>query len=378
MKVYKSQPASEAEADTQPAHPRGKVQSLADNSTRQLAQAKQLTALQAKGNGLPLPLRQGIEALSGLDMGGVRVHRNSSKPAQLQAHAYAQGNDIYLGPGTEQHLPHEAWHLVQQRQGRVKPTLQTAGGVSINNDPRLEHEADVMGSKAIQRKALLPLTSHGTATSPISHTSPTQQAAISIVQRKTAVAVTGSIPKQDKMVIDGVRVFDRTYPGEKSILGKKGKGKHRNHTLGWDLYKTAWEKRYEGKTIGDMANDLGCGNTQAEVEEAYANQIDATARSMTLYYGDGHSNMSGGQKYKQAKKEYRKSHDYKHSKKKLTKKEEKEHLNKKRKFAESALDMPTQKEIGLKSKSYKKLKTGLEGERSSLIQEAYDTDDEGL
>ncbi|MEL6127089.1 MAG: DUF4157 domain-containing protein, partial [Pseudomonadota bacterium] len=36
--------------------------------------------------------------------------------------AYAQGSNIHLGPGQDQHLPHEAWHVVQQRQGRVPTT----------------------------------------------------------------------------------------------------------------------------------------------------------------------------------------------------------------------------------------------------------------
>lgn len=35
---------------------------------------------------------------------------------------YSQGTDIHIGPGQEKHLPHEAWHVVQQKQGRVKPT----------------------------------------------------------------------------------------------------------------------------------------------------------------------------------------------------------------------------------------------------------------
>src|SRR6185503_18518282 len=73
--------------------------------------------------GLPERLRAGIESLSGLDLSDVRVHANSDKPAQLNALAYAQGNDIHLGPGQERSLPHEAWHVVQQRQGRVQPTL---------------------------------------------------------------------------------------------------------------------------------------------------------------------------------------------------------------------------------------------------------------
>jgi hypothetical protein len=82
--------------------------------------------------GLPDALKGGIEALSGLSMDDVHVHYNSSKPAQLEALAFTQGTDIHVGPGQERYLPHEAWHVVQQKQGRVKPTLQ-AKGVAINN-----------------------------------------------------------------------------------------------------------------------------------------------------------------------------------------------------------------------------------------------------
>jgi len=101
--------------------------------------------------GLPDNLKSGIELLSGIDIGDVRVQRNSSKPAQLNALAYTQGNEIHLGPGQERHLPHEAWHAVQQKQGRVKPTNH-ANGAAINDDPGLEREATVMGAKSLQRR----------------------------------------------------------------------------------------------------------------------------------------------------------------------------------------------------------------------------------
>lgn len=103
-------------------------------------------------NELPFQLKSGIEQLSGISMGDVKVHHNSDKPAQLQAHAYAQGSDIHLAKGQEKHLPHEAWHVVQQKQGRVKPTTQFKTGVPINDDLGLEKEADVMGAKALQMK----------------------------------------------------------------------------------------------------------------------------------------------------------------------------------------------------------------------------------
>ncbi|MCF6258471.1 MAG: DUF4157 domain-containing protein [Gammaproteobacteria bacterium] len=101
--------------------------------------------------GLPDNLKTGIENLSGYSMDDVKVHYNSDKPPQLQAHAYAQGSDIHIASGQEKHLPHEAWHVVQQKQGRVQPTSQ-AGDTTINDDKALENEADVMGSRALQIK----------------------------------------------------------------------------------------------------------------------------------------------------------------------------------------------------------------------------------
>ena len=89
-------------------------------STTQLAQ---LPEEKQNNTGLPDNLKQGIENLSGMSMDNVKVHYNLSKPAQLNALAYAQGTDIHLGAGQEKHLPHEAWHVVQQAQGRVKPTM---------------------------------------------------------------------------------------------------------------------------------------------------------------------------------------------------------------------------------------------------------------
>ncbi len=82
-------------------------------------------------------------------MSDVRVHAGSPQPAQVGALAFAQGNDIHLAPGQERHLPHEAWHVVQQRQGRVQATVQAAG-VLINDNPGLEAEADRMGARAVE------------------------------------------------------------------------------------------------------------------------------------------------------------------------------------------------------------------------------------
>jgi|GEM_PF-3585265 len=97
--------------------------------------------------GLPDALKAGVEALSGLSLDDVRVHYNSAKPGEVAALAYAQGSEIHVAPGEERHLPHEAWHIVQQKQGRVRATRRVESE-AINDDAQLEAEADVMGRHA--------------------------------------------------------------------------------------------------------------------------------------------------------------------------------------------------------------------------------------
>jgi len=126
-----------------------RMQALADQSPQQSRTAQlQQHADAHNRTGLPDQLKSGIEQASGFAMDDVKVHYNSSRPAQLQAHAFAQGTDIHLAPGQEKHLPHEAWHVVQQKQGRVNPTLQLQG-IAVNDDAGLEQEADTMGQKAL-------------------------------------------------------------------------------------------------------------------------------------------------------------------------------------------------------------------------------------
>ncbi|MBR7793336.1 HNH endonuclease [Undibacterium sp. FT147W] len=129
-------------------------------------QRQEQATAKPNNTGLPNQLKSGIESLSGMSMDHVKVRYNSSQPAQLNALAYAQGSDIHVAPGQEQHLPHEAWHVVQQAQGRVKPTMQMKDGVAVNDDAGLETEADVMGAKALkllQTKAQLKDTSPSTS-----------------------------------------------------------------------------------------------------------------------------------------------------------------------------------------------------------------------
>ncbi|HTI18352.1 MAG TPA: DUF4157 domain-containing protein [Trinickia sp.] len=153
----------------------GALQSIVDSSPKSL-QAIQLQAManrdadharrpfaSADHTNLPDQLKQGVESLSGISMDDVKVHYGSDKPAQLQALAYAQGTDIHIGPGQEHHLPHEAWHVVQQKQGRVQPTREMKSGVAINSDANLESEADTMGARALQFAGRFASSKHVTS-----------------------------------------------------------------------------------------------------------------------------------------------------------------------------------------------------------------------
>lgn len=123
-------------------------------------QAKQ-SNLSQSSQVLPTQLKQNMENMGGVNLDDVKVYANSPKPAQLQAEAYAQGSEIYLAKGKDQHLAHEAWHVVQQKQGRVQSTTQTSNGVQINDQPTLEKEADEMGNKALQLKTAKTVQTKG-------------------------------------------------------------------------------------------------------------------------------------------------------------------------------------------------------------------------
>jgi len=115
------------------------------------AKLQQQTSQKAQTNkpnltGIPTQMKLDFERQSGLSFDDVRVHYNSDKPAQLQALAYTQGTQVYVGPGQERHLKHELGHVVQQKQGRVK-TNGLIKNIPVNVEASLEHEADTYPPK---------------------------------------------------------------------------------------------------------------------------------------------------------------------------------------------------------------------------------------
>ncbi len=139
--------------------------------------------------GIPDELKASVEALSGYSMDEITVHYNSEKPAQVNALAYAEGSNIFIGPGQEEHLPHELAHIVQQKEGSVKPT-NTENGMAVNNDASLEKEADNMGAKM----------ENGTADTDTQQVDKTEAksdvAQMKVIQKEEGTAVSWTPPKE--------------------------------------------------------------------------------------------------------------------------------------------------------------------------------------
>ena len=91
--------------------------------------------------GIPTQMKLDFERRSGLSFDDVRVHYNSDKPRKIGALAYTQIPQVHIGPGQERHLQHELGHVVQQKQGIVRPTARVKG-LSVNNSNVLELQAD--------------------------------------------------------------------------------------------------------------------------------------------------------------------------------------------------------------------------------------------
>lgn len=93
-------------------------------------------------------LRRKLEDASGVSLRDVKVNYDSDRPARIGALAYARGNEVFMGPGQEKYLPHEMTHVVQQKQGLVRPT-GTVGGMPVNTSEALETAADHMSAAPV-------------------------------------------------------------------------------------------------------------------------------------------------------------------------------------------------------------------------------------
>ncbi len=109
---------------------------------------------------MPDGVKGKMENSFGTDFSNVNIHKDSEQATNMGALAYTQGNDVHFAPGQynpntqegQELLGHELAHVVQQRQGRVKPTKEQGKGLAVNDNPSLENEADFMGARAAQGK----------------------------------------------------------------------------------------------------------------------------------------------------------------------------------------------------------------------------------
>lgn len=209
--------------------------------------------------GLPDKLKTGMENLSGISMDDVKVHHNSDKPAQLQAHAYAQGTDIHLASGQEEHLPHELAHVVQQKQGRVQPTTQIKG-IGINDNEGLEQEADVMGTKALQLSSASNHPTQSVSSVNQVEVAPVQMKPNSNIFKRMAYA---SRRKKDKKLKGSLEKLDTGTASDVFKAETKG-----------SIGKTGTNKGFAKKSIGksDKYNDTSVN--LGLVNEDYKHEVD--------------------------------------------------------------------------------------------------------
>lgn len=73
-------------------------------------------ATKQNNTGISLQMKERIGNLSWFSFDDEKVHYNSDKPAQLQALAYTQGNQVYVAPRQEKHLGHGLGHVVIQKK----------------------------------------------------------------------------------------------------------------------------------------------------------------------------------------------------------------------------------------------------------------------
>ncbi len=130
---------------------------LSGSSTQAVSFA---SSIQMKGdesiNGISVSENETVRQLTGgavdLHSSGAKVENTSPSDSRLQdvgARSMAVGGQALIGDNRDR--GHEIWHLAQQHQGRVQPTT-SVNGQAVNDNPSLEKEADVMGSKIMQGK----------------------------------------------------------------------------------------------------------------------------------------------------------------------------------------------------------------------------------
>ncbi|MHB8206063.1 eCIS core domain-containing protein [Mucilaginibacter sp.] len=251
----KSEPVSEKDISNNPLPNTLKSFQLKAAIPNGIASSEIQPVQRKNDTGLPDNLKAGVENLSGFSMDDVKVHYNSDKPAQLKAFAYAQGTDIHIASRQEKHLPHEAWHVAQQKQGRVQATTQMKGNVAVNDDKMLETEADVMGNKAFQ------LVNYG-------------------IEDNSQLRVQPPVTNSHVQQITQLKERNKVVTGTTHVVNEAG----------GSLYKKNWweneqEELHAGNRIVVETDDQLVSRRGPNQEQAMFNESDEHGAQQYLWYG---------------------------------------------------------------------------------------------
>jgi hypothetical protein len=244
---------------------------------------------------LPGNLRAEVEYLSGLSLDGVRVHRDSDAPAKVGALAYALGGDIHLGPGQERHLPHEAWHVVQQAQGRVRPTLQAMGARAVAviaaesvRGFRSELVATPPGAKVVDQPTSADLASH-------------QKQGVDSLLRTASVngpiqriVTINDLPQGFSEILTRMTVEQRKSLGTSSKLLKKWADQTPDETYLFESVLELHEELMRLQSAGRAAQEVGRKREKDAAGNSDPVPVEGP-RGQTLYNVNGVT-LSGGYK----------------------------------------------------------------------------------
>ncbi len=240
---------------------------------------KKQSLMQTNQTGLPDQLKAGMESVTEVPLDHVKVHYHSSKPAQIQAHAYAQGNEIHLASGKEEHLAHELGHVVQQARGQVKANNSVAG-MPLNDNQALEDEATRLGNQALQRS--VKDVGHYSASSAVATQSDDSNR---VVQRELDKADWEAIhghAKNDLSLQQIVAELFKIYSDHKGNIkyGESDKGGHAGFDKGNPIVSIVKETNFLGFSKLDVERQAAIIHELTHLAEAKANNknsLDYTA-----------------------------------------------------------------------------------------------------
>src|SRR5579883_1013902 len=146
----------QAKASSTTPHERLERSRQLGHNFEQAAFSPELLQPSTSGRPLPKPLREKMEAAFATDFSNVRVHEDGNAE-QIGALAYTRGHNLHFAPGQFQPhssegqkiIGHELTHVMQQRQSQVAIPED-----AINTDRRLEHEADLLGTRVAEGKPI--------------------------------------------------------------------------------------------------------------------------------------------------------------------------------------------------------------------------------